>query len=125
MGARWVTVRRRGDSEVLLPRVRWCASFLCKLRGLSWRAGLPPGEGLLLVERSESRLGTAIHMLFMFFSIGVVWLDARGRVVDTCLAKPWRVSYAPRGPARYILETSPAILETVTPGDELEWIQIE
>ena len=90
-----------------------------------FRSSLDSGEGLLFIERRASRLNTTIHMLFMFISIGVVWLDGHGRVVDTCLAQPWRLLYAPRGPAQYVLETTPAILQQVAPGDELEWIEVD
>ena len=108
-------------NSVLLSNVTWCASFLCRLRGLMFRAALAEGEGLLLVERRDSRLDTAIHMFFMRFPIGVVWLDAGFRVVDTCLARPWRPYYAPRAPARYTLETSPALLDKIAIGDELKF----
>lgn len=104
---------------VLLTHVKWCASFLCRLRGLTLRAPLAEGEGLLLVEGRESRIDTAIHMFFVSFPIAAVWLDARYRVVDTCLAQPWRPFYAPRAPAQYTLEASPDLLKTISIGDEL------
>jgi uncharacterized membrane protein (UPF0127 family) len=109
----------KSSGQTLLTRVQWCDSFLCRLRGLMFRAGLAEGEGLLLVETRESRLDAAIHMLFMRFPIAAVWLDARYRVVDTCLARPWRPLYAPRAPAQYTLETSPALLQQIAIGDEL------
>lgn len=104
---------------VLLTNVKWCDSFFCRLRGLMFRSSLKEGEGLLLVERRESRVDTSIHMFFMSFPIAAVWLDARFRVVDTCLAEPWRPFYAPRVPARYTLETSPELLGKISIGDEL------
>jgi uncharacterized membrane protein (UPF0127 family) len=104
---------------ILLTNVKRCSSFLCKLRGLQFRAALAEGEGLLLQEPNESRLGASIHMFFMRFSIATIWLDARLRVVDTCLAHPWRPYYAPRAPAQYTLETSPALLGKISVGDEL------
>lgn len=109
------------SDTILLANVKWCSSFFCRLRGLMFRARLNEGEGLLLVESRESRLDTAIHMLFMRFPIAAVWLDARFRVVDTCLARPWRPMYAPRRLAKYTLETSPALLEKIAVGDELEF----
>jgi uncharacterized membrane protein (UPF0127 family) len=84
-----------------------------------FRRRLAPGEALLLVEPRDSRVATAIHMLFVPFPIAVVWISGSGRVVDKTLARPWRPLYVPRAPARYILETDPAFLERVTLGDEL------
>ncbi len=116
-----VQLRRRSTGEILLARLRWCASFACRLRGLTWRSGLAPGEGLALVERSASRMGASIHMLFVSFPIAVVWLDSGGRVVDTRLARPWRPAYLPHAPAQYTVEAAPALLELVAVGDELEF----
>ncbi|HEY76233.1 MAG TPA: DUF192 domain-containing protein [Thermoflexia bacterium] len=107
--------------ERLLGRVRWCASFLCRGRGLTFRRRLGEDEGLWLVGGRESRLDAAIHMLFVFFPIGVVWLDGEGCVVDTCLARPFRPFYAPRAPARDVLEGPPSLLEHVAVGDRLRF----
>ncbi|MBN1248556.1 MAG: DUF192 domain-containing protein, partial [Anaerolineae bacterium] len=78
-----------------------------------------PHEALLFVEASESRLGSAIHMLFVFFPIGVVWLDGTGVVVDTRVARPFRPFYAPRQAARYFLEGPPALVTWVDVGEVL------
>ncbi len=107
------------DGQVLLARVRWCASHWCKFRGLMLRRDLPPDEGLLFTYTRESRLDTSIHMLFMRFPIAVVWMDAEGTVVDAALAKPWRLVYAPRQPAQYVVEASPLLLDRVKIGDHL------
>ncbi len=117
---RTIQVRSRATGDVVLPDVTWCSSFWCKLRGLQFRSALRPGEALLLVEDRDSVMLTAIHMFFVNFDLGVVWIDSSGRVVDKVRAKPWRPSYASRAPARYVLETAPDFLEKVTIGDE--WI---
>ncbi len=105
------------QDDVLPLRVRWCSSFGCRLRGLTFRRHLANDEGLLFVEAKESRLGTAIHMAFVFFSIGVVWLDANVVVVDKVLARPFRPFYASRAPARYFLEGPPALLAWMRVGE--------
>lgn len=105
--------------QVLLNNVAWCDSFFSRLRGLMFRRALSENEGIVLVDTHESRLDTSIHMLFMFFSIAVVWLDSKFRVVDVCLARPWRLFYASRAPAQYVIEASPSLLEKISIGDEL------
>lgn len=109
----------RTTGETLLEHTLWCASFGCKLRGLMFRKTLPDDEGLLFVEKSSSRVDTAIHMLFMSFPIAAIWLDDDFRVVDKIHAAPWRLVYAPKQPARYTLEANPYLLDRVTVGDEL------
>ena len=119
----WRQLRRRATDDVLVPRLRWCDSFFCRLRGLTGRCALAPGEGLVLVEAADSRLATAIHMFFVNFSIAVIWVDTAGRVVDTRLARPWRPLYVPRARARYVVEAEPELLERVKIGDEVEFAQ--
>ncbi len=119
--ARWVEVRKRDEDGRLLCLARWCTSYWCRLRGLTFRRRLPRGKGLVLVEPAESRSGTAIHMFAVFFPIGVLWLDSRGKIVDRRLAKPWRV-YLPAAPAQYIVEGSPEMLKWAEIGDVLEFV---
>ena len=97
--------------------VRIAGRLAAQLLGID----LPDAEGLLFVYGRESRIDTSIHMLFMFFAIATVWLDKDGRVVDKVLAKPWRPSYIPKRPAKFILETDPALLARVSIGDQLQF----
>ncbi|MDX2140476.1 MAG: DUF192 domain-containing protein [Chloroflexota bacterium] len=114
-------LRDAQSKAVILRRVRWCASFLCHLRGLMFAADLPEDEGLLFVTNYEGRTHTTIHMFFMRFSIAVIWLDNAGKVVDAQLAKPWRPAYAPKQAAQYYLEANVSLLDRVTIGDVLRF----
>lgn len=131
IGRRWRAV---GNSDVgreevwnetrgerLALRARRCTSFLCRLRGLTFRRRLGENEALLLVGGRESRVETAIHMFFVFFPIAAVWLNSEGRVVDARLALPFRPLYVPRGVAKDVLEGPPALLEQVSVGDRLRF----
>ena len=81
----------------------------------------PTNKDIMFVTGSENKAQTTIHMFFMLFSIGVVWLDAKGKVVDKQLAKPWRPAYVPRAPAQYFIEANPSILQRVEIGDRLRF----
>lgn len=109
------------SGRVLVERARWCDGFASKLRGFLFRRTLDEGEGLVLVEGRDSRVSTAIHMLFVFLDLGVVWVDDGGEVVDTVRARPWRLSYAPQAPARYVIETHPDVLRNVAVGDHVRF----
>jgi uncharacterized membrane protein (UPF0127 family) len=85
-------------------QARYCDSFFCRLRGLTFRRSLPARTGLLLVESRDSRLDASIHMLFMWMDLAVVWIDSSLRVVDVILARRWRLAYLPQAPAHYVLE---------------------
>ena len=100
-------------------RVKYCDSFLCRLRGFTFHGRIEPGEGLLLVGARDSRLDTAIHMVFVPFALTVIWIDSSLTVVDKVLAKPWRLAYFPGAPARYILELHPHRWDDFQVGDEV------
>jgi uncharacterized membrane protein (UPF0127 family) len=114
-------IRHRESGEELLAAARWCDSFGSKLRGFTFRRALAPGEGLVLVERGDSRLATSIHMFFVFCDLGVLWVNEAGEVVDSVVARPWRPSYAPRRPARYVIEAEPALVQRIAVGEHIDF----
>jgi uncharacterized membrane protein (UPF0127 family) len=115
--SRTVTINHAATGQALLQRVRWANTFSSRFLGFMFRRGVRPGEALLMVEPRESVVGTSIHMFFVGFPLGVVWLNQALHVVDKVEALPWRPYYAPRAPARYILETHPSFLSQVAVGD--------
>jgi uncharacterized membrane protein (UPF0127 family) len=85
---------------------------------------LDPRGGVLIDEKSDTRVNTSIHMLFMNYDIAAVWIDSSFTVVDTVLARRWRAYYASSRPARYILETHPDRLFEFQPGDRVKWAHV-
>jgi uncharacterized membrane protein (UPF0127 family) len=86
-----------------------------------FRSSLASENGLLLVEARESRIDSAIHMLFVFMDLAVIWINSEKVVVDTVLARTWRLVYASHQPARYILEIHPDRLNEFKIGDRVEF----
>jgi uncharacterized membrane protein (UPF0127 family) len=116
-------IRNLTTGEPIAQHMVRCDTFWKRARGLMFRASDAVAEErvYLFVERRESVAQTAIHMLFVFFPIGVVWLDREKRVVDKALARPFRPYYAPQRPAQYYLEGDPSLLERVGLGDQLQF----
>ena len=86
-----------------------------------FRRSLAANEGLLLVQKRENRSETAIHMLFMFMDLAVIWLNASKQVVDVKSARSWRLLYAPQSPAKYVLELPGEYLDAFQIGDQLQF----
>ncbi len=84
-------------------------------------SALDEKEGLLLVEAGDSRIGASIHMLFMRFDIGAVWINSSMKVVDQKLAHRWQSNLMPSAPAKYILEVHPSQLKNFHIGDEISF----
>lgn len=110
------------NNLILPPRVRWCADFGCKLRGFILRRSITLDEGLVLVYPDAGRLGASIHMLGVFCALGVIWLNGDGIVVDGVVARPWRPLYAPRRPARYVLELHPSYVAQLPVGRRVQFV---
>lgn len=115
----WRLIRNSRTGQVVLARARVCADFWSVFRGLQFTRRLDPDTGLLFDTRSESRSATAIHMFNVTYAIGVIWLNARGEVVHTVVARPWRPYYGSPVAARYFIEALPDILDRVRVGDHL------
>jgi uncharacterized membrane protein (UPF0127 family) len=92
------------EHSLKAPRVKFCESFLCRLRGLTFRKPILPGEGLLLVFGRDSRVDSSIHMLGVGFDLAVFWINENHQVVDKVVAGAWKPAYFPKAPARYVLE---------------------
>lgn len=105
--SRIIHVHNLDISSQALLQIKYCASFLCRLRGLTFRREISPTEGLLLVQKRDSRLDASIHMLAVSFDLAIIWIDSSMTVVDKVLAKSWHLSYAPKNKAQYILEIHP------------------
>jgi len=61
-------------------------------------------KNILLEAEYEGVISSAIHMLFVFFPIDVIWLNKKKEVVDIKTAYPFQLFLAPKKPAKYILE---------------------
>jgi uncharacterized membrane protein (UPF0127 family) len=60
-------------------------------------------------------------MLFVSFDLSVIWINSNMQVVDKVLAKPWRLAYFSKKPARYVLEIHPERWGEYEIGDTVEF----
>ena len=100
-------------------QIKYCDSFLCRLRGLTFSPELAPDRGLLLVYKRDSRVDTSIHMLGVSFDLAVIWINSSMQVVDKVLAESWHLAYAAKEDAQYILEIHPDRLDEFKIGDKV------
>ena len=103
------------------PRIRFCDSFPCRLRGLMFRSRLARDEGLLLVIGRDGRADSSIHMFFVPFDLAVFWINSNMEVVDKVIAKSWRPAYFPAKAARYTLEIHPDRFDDYEIGHKVEF----
>lgn len=111
-----VVNRTRGT--VVGSRVDVANGVWSRVRGYLGRPEPTEGEGLLLAPCN------AVHMFGMTYPLDVLFLDARGEVVEVVEdLRPWRRSRRVRG-ARYALEVPAGTIDATGTrvGDELAWM---
>ncbi|MGE5124153.1 MAG: DUF192 domain-containing protein [Acidobacteriaceae bacterium] len=107
---------QHGSRSIL---AKYCQSFFCQLRGLMFTKHLADDQGLLLVQKEDSRINASIHMMFMWMDLAVIWINSDYTVVDQVLARRWKPAYLPQKPAKYVLETSVSHLAEFAIGDKV------
>ncbi len=109
-------VVNRTRSTVLATRAEIAGESGARRRGLLGRESLPEGEGLWIVPCE------AVHCFFMKFTIDVVFLDKKRRVVKVRPSlRPWRIAGCLR--AHSVLELPEGVIQATgtQPGDQLEF----
>jgi len=114
------TVQNLDPSQSETARVELCDTFLLRLRGLMFRHDLEPEGGILLTGERDSRIDSAIHMLFVHFDLAVFWINSDFEIVDKVLARSWHAAYVPRRPARHVLELHPRRYDLFAIGDKVK-----
>lgn len=105
---------------ILADKARYIDNFLFKVKGLMFSKSLRKGGGLVLVADKEGILETTIHMLFVFFSIDIIWLNSKKIVVDVKRAAlPFTPLIYPKKIAKYILELPKGTAKNIEIGDEI------
>jgi len=117
----YVFVQSRNNPIASPPRVKYCESFLCRLRGLTFRTPVTRDEGLLLVFGRDSRMDSSIHMLGVGFDLAVFWINSDLRLVDKIVAGAWKPAFFPKEPARYVLEVHASRINDLQVGDMVEF----
>jgi uncharacterized membrane protein (UPF0127 family) len=105
-----------GSAPIL---AKYCQSFFCQLRGLMFKKSVPDDQGLLLVQSTESKVNSSIHMMFMRMDLAVIWINSEFIVVDRVLARRWKLAYFPKRAAKYVLEMGISHINDFNVGDKV------
>lgn len=118
---RFILVLDQESRNSAPPRVKYCESFLCRLRGLTFRRPLTRDEGLLLVFGRDSRVDSSIHMLGVNFDLAVFWINSELQVVDKIVAGAWKPAFFSKAPARYVLEVHASRIDNFEIGQTVQF----
>jgi uncharacterized protein len=110
-------ITNRTRNTLLGSRVAPATTFWSRLRGYIGRSRPKQGDGILLAPCD------AIHTWWMTFELDVLFLDARGKVLEVIRSlRPFKRTRKVEG-ARYVLELPPGTIDAsgTMVGDELSW----
>ncbi|HEY3274684.1 MAG TPA: DUF192 domain-containing protein [Methanocella sp.] len=117
-----MAVLKKIDGTVVATDVELADSFLKMTLGLMFRKSIAPGYALVFDMHREQYIG--IHMVFVPFSIDLVYLDREKRIVDIKhRLRAWIGLAYPKKRARYAIEmpAGTAAAHGLKEGDVLEW----
>ena len=113
------------NNVILAHKAKVMSSFLGKAKGLMFSRFSGPG-GLVFELEEENRRNAAIHMMFVFSRIDVVWLDSSKRVVDVRHELlPFIGFVIPKSKAKYVVELPVGTAKTVQKGDQMELKELD
>ena len=91
-----------------------------KFKGLMFTLKLKNKQGIIIPLKKERISQAAIHMLFVFYNIDVLWLDNDYKIVDLRRnLKPFTFA-KPRNRAKYIVELPADSTSNINIGTRLQ-----
>ena len=114
------------DSKIPNTPIIACLAntFLDRLKGFAFHSSIKENEGILLVLNKSSRIKASIHMAFINFSLGIIWINDQLNVTQVELARSRTSIFFPAKPAKYILEIHPSQISLFAIGDRIRFEQI-
>ena len=81
-------------------------------------------KGLCLVMPGDYDLkyGSAITTWFCFSTLEIIFVNKALEVVDKAQVRPWKMTYIPKSPCKYVIESTPNRFKNIKVGDHVEII---
>jgi len=91
------------------------------MKGLMFEDKKKFNYALVFEFPSESKLGSSLHMLFVFFPIDILFLDKNKTIVDKVTLEPFTPNYTPKKAAKYVIELPKDKAKGARIGQKAEW----
>ncbi|MFA6269105.1 MAG: DUF192 domain-containing protein [archaeon] len=111
----------RVGKKILMKNVKFASNTLERTRGLMFEDKKNFNYALIFDFPVESKIGTSLHMLFVFFPIDVLFLNKQKIVVDKTTLDPFIPNYTPKYAAKYVIEMPKGKASTVKLGQKVNW----
>lgn len=108
--------------KIIIKKIKLADTELKQAIGLMFSRRSKFNYCLIFTRPTSSILGSSIHMMFVFYPITVIFLDENKKVVDIKKKAIPFWFYAPKKPAKYILEMPTSTnLSFVKVNDRFKW----
>ncbi len=75
------------------------------------------GLCLKLPVQKDVIFGASVTMLFCFYSMDIIFINSKNKVVEKVCLKPWVLTYTPKNPSIMIIESSKGKFKDLKVGD--------
>ncbi len=111
----------KAENKLIMKNVRFAKNTLERTKGLMFEEKKNFNYALVFDFPAESRIGTSLHMLFVFFPIDVLFLDKNQKVVDKTTLEPFIPNYTPKKAAKYVIELPKGKAKKIKLGQKINW----
>lgn len=92
----------KSNGKTIASDVEFAKTFFSQSRGLMFKKDISDNYALVFVFDKPKK--ASVHMLFVRFSIDVLFLDDDKRIIKAVNLKPWTGISSSKKKARYIIE---------------------
>jgi uncharacterized membrane protein (UPF0127 family) len=109
------------NNKLLMKKVKHAKTSWQRTKGLMFEEEKQFDYALVFDFPNESKIGTSLHMIFVFFPIDVLFLNSKKEVVDKTTMTPFQPNYTPKKAAKYVIEMPNGKNKKVKIGDKISW----
>ena len=111
----------KSKNTTIMNKVKLANTSWQRTRGLMFEDIKQFNYALIFDFPHESKIGTSLHMVFVFFPIDVLFLNKEKEVVDKVTLMPFTPNYTPKKAAKYVIEMPEGKAKKVKIGEKLSW----
>ena len=109
------------NNKLLIKKVRQAKTPWQRTKGLMFEDVNKFDYALVFDFPRESKIGTSLHMIFVFFPIDVLFLNKEKKVVDKVTLQPFQPNYTPRKASKFVIELPSGKAKKIKIGNKISW----
>jgi uncharacterized protein len=111
----------KANDKNIIKKVKHAKTTWQRTKGLMFEDKKKFDYALVFEFPRESKIGSSLHMIFVFFPIDVLFLDKTKKVVDKVTLPPFQPNYTPKKAAKYVIEMPAGKAKKVKIGSKINW----